>query len=284
MFSSFDMIVYDMFALEPNEFVRNIQPYRDGTVADQLINTRHMWSETFTLMASDYDELADLLQQITETVGVTNSRFASNPSKQIEPYAMRQFKLAEFLQFLQSGRNTFKTTIAAVQQQFEDSKQQQSEQEFEVKVQQAVRMLQWIKSDYKHERGEFDRVSKHFGINPKKMEKVYSSSKPKKLTMDVWKDLDNTDSWNIHSLKDVEYFATMYGRDYDKILMEILEPPHTIYCPIVLLRGGDYHLVAGNTRLMFCRALQIQPQVVIVEIGDDDDRTDARKRIQRPLG
>lgn len=279
MISFFDMIVYDMFALEPNEFVRNIQPYRDGTVADQLINTRHMWSETFTRMASDYDELTNLLQQITETVGVTNSRFASNPNKQIEPYAMRQFKLAEFLQFLQSGRNTFKTTIASVQQHYELEQQQQSQQKFELQLQNAVTHLKWIKGEYLYEKGEFDRVSKHFGIKSKVMEKAYAISKPQKLTMNVWKNLDNTDSWTIRSLKDVQYFAALYDRNYDKILTEILEPPHTIYCPIVLLRGGDYHLVAGNTRLMFCRALQIQPQVVIVEIGDDDDRTDARKRV-----
>ena len=278
------MIVYDMFALDPNQFVRNIQPYRDGTVADQLINTRHMWSETFTSVSTDREELEGIIQQITETVGRTNSRFAGNASKQIESYALRQFKLAEFLSFLQSGRNTFKDTIDAVQQVYDNEQQQQSQLDFEMQVARAAAKLNWIKSDYKHERGEFDRVSKHFGLDPRKMERAYAASKPQKLKMDVWKNLDNTDSWTTRSLEDVKYYATIYERNYEKILMEILEPPHTIYCPIVLQRGNDYHLVAGNTRLMFCRALQLQPQVIFVKIEEHNDRTDAGKRTQRTMG
>ena len=82
----------------------------------------------------------------------------------------------------------------------------------------------------------------------------------------MWSKLENTDSWDVSTIEDVDEIAHKYGRNYKKILVEMSATTHKTYCPIVVHHKNKYHLVAGNTRLMICRAMQVDPMVVIVDM------------------
>jgi hypothetical protein len=117
-----DIIIYDLFHREPNEFVQLIQPYRDVTVAEQLIDSKHQWSYYFNTYSNDTQELVDLLTNITEQVGTLNPQFAANPQKQREAYSLRKFNLAQFLLFLQTGKFKFADLILQVEEFLRSSK------------------------------------------------------------------------------------------------------------------------------------------------------------------
>jgi len=405
MITQFDIIAHDMFALDPNDFARLIQPYRDVSVAEQLINTRQNWSETFTTISTDSEELQQILTTITERVGKTNARFAARPEKQIEPYSMRTFRLAEFLTFLQAGKTAYADVLESladhepgtipkpkddgvtIDKQYEyvvysgyssDSKQLlkwiptalmhhaakstnipnvfeqpspkvaesaivknqplypifvdfvgealmeivnggnlqaaynldvpevpvvfrdrygkvvsakiESSGKFNMNIKvdhrklidnstteefaeyayhqhdsDAFKKLKWIKSGYSYEKGEFERTAKSMKIDVAALEKNYNTSKMVKLQNDVWRNLENTRSWDTQTIEDVDSTAKRYATNYKKIFVEMVTI-EKLYCPIILQKSGKYSLIAGNTRLMICRAMNVVPEVVIVAI------------------
>jgi len=86
-----------------------------------------------------------------------------------------------------------------------------------------------------------------------------------RLTDKDWSVMENTDSWDTTTLELVLYHTDHTGRDVKRILSALSDPHGQLPAPIVLrLPDGQYHLVAGNTRLMVCRSQKIKPIVLIV--------------------
>lgn len=140
-------------------------------------------------------------------------------------------------------------------------------------------MTVWYKDSFEKEAAEFNRTIKELlgkDATPEqinnllnKMKDSYSSARPQMLTDSVWRGLRNTDSWGtlmMNHVKDViKRNATINGqRTVIPIIKEIIGP--RARCPIVLQHNNYYTLIAGNTRLMICKLLEIQPRIVVVKI------------------
>lgn len=125
-----------------------------------------------------------------------------------------------------------------------------------------IRMV-WKKPCFRAELGEFQRVSQHFGISIWKLYWFFLTGKLVDLTDNVWSAMDNTDSWDTTTLELARLYADQVGRDADKLLSAL--PNGQLPAPIILRQpDGGYHKVAGNTRLMVCRALGIRPVVLMI--------------------
>lgn len=392
------IIISDLFSREPNEFLTLIQPIRNASVADQLISTRHMWSDAFNTISSDYSELENILVDITEQVGVLNSRFASKPSENREPYARRQFKVGEFLQFLQSGRNVFRNTLEQVTEYY--FKQQQAEKQyykypldpkfkaspnslmrelptlfvfkalqntfgedaFDIKqsleIQKMIqdgqvfeppkivtvggavftsenvdmvdacidleistipvlfvdnyakvtaastnsknefvvdcvrnnkaliekatseefvefayhqnymgeyKKISWIKSNFLDVKEHFENFAKQNKAEIKQLEDAYKNAKSQKLSDDLWKRIEKSQSGSIKQLEDVEKLRKIDNVDYRKIIVEMTNNKQMLM-PIVFEKNSKYTLIAGDLRLMICKAMNIQPNIILLKM------------------
>jgi hypothetical protein len=122
----------------------------------------------------------------------------------------------------------------------------------------------WTLPSFEDELGEFNR----YDLSREEVAAIrdqFSQSNMVKLTEDIWSRLNNTDSYDVRDEDEVASLAQEYMKDWVSI-KERLEDGGPMDAPIVLLRDGDYELVAGNTRLMLCRTMGITPQVLLVEL------------------
>ena len=136
-------------------------------------------------------------------------------------------------------------------------------------------MISWKKVPFQDELTEFKRVVVQFSDiisdrtkNLNELKNLYAKSHPMILKHSTWKILKNTDSFNIKTLNDVSKAiirneATRGSRQIDPIIKEFLN--QSSRCPIILSHGDkDFTLIAGNTRLMIAKALEIDPVKVII--------------------
>jgi hypothetical protein len=140
-------------------------------------------------------------------------------------------------------------------------------------------MTIWVKDAWRNEAGEFQRYvgknnayAKDIGLDNIKIEEwksAYDKSRMVILNDRMWKTMNNTDSWEATTLEKIHNFIRINDeggsgfRDIDKVIKEVRGRAR---CPIVILHKGKYELVAGNTRLMACRFLNIRPKIVVVNV------------------
>jgi hypothetical protein len=108
---------------------------------------------------------------------------------------------------------------------------------------------------------EISRTATELGVSPNDISMAIISGDMVQLNDDLWSRLENTDSYDVNNMQDFRNLSDMYGKDYRRIMAarpEELPPP-----VIVEYKPGKYHLVAGNTRLMWMRVKGITPVVVI---------------------
>lgn len=139
----------------------------------------------------------------------------------------------------------------------------------------------WKRPDISRERGEIERVVQGFlGLelneeNMRKIAKILNEASMVELSEEDWESLENTDSFhNIRQghLEDVEAKINEYNQELDPELKRNYEKHLyrfrngiAMECPTIVKKDGVLHLVSGNTRLMFSRALGVRPKVVIGE-------------------
>ena len=114
-----------------------------------------------------------------------------------------------------------------------------------------------VESEY----GEISRAASELGMSPFDISMAILSGETVHLEEDVWARLENTDSHEVTDMEDFRNMSDLYGKDYRRIMSANpgeLPPPL-----IVEYKPGRYHLVAGNTRLMWMRAKGLKPTVVI---------------------
>jgi len=157
--------------------------------------------------------------------------------------------------------------------------------------------IKYTKVPYEEEKEEFERyveeVSK--GIKEKKLKaalikenikaikNAYKEAKLIPLKNDMWKKLENTDSWKTTDEEKIEKAVARNERssgrrNIEKVIEEFLSGK--VRAPIVMSynrKNGVYKnhtLIGGNTRLMVARALgelspeYRQPEVVLVKLPD----------------
>lgn len=120
--------------------------------------------------------------------------------------------------------------------------------------------------DITSERGEFERVSKEFGIDTLVLEYLAQNGKLVELREDIWQILENTDSSDImpSDFEKVAELSTQVNRDWEAIHKGLLSGKE-IEAPIIMKHKDMYHLVSGNTRLMVARAMGSTPTVLLFE-------------------
>jgi hypothetical protein len=116
------------------------------------------------------------------------------------------------------------------------------------------------------EGSEIERTAQVFNIPLEDLKYAFIAGGMIILSDDIWSKLENTDSYNITSIEDAVKLANQYGKKWKSTLSaiknsEVLDPP------MILNYDKDrYYLVGGNTRLMFYKALGIEPKVLLATI------------------
>lgn len=132
----------------------------------------------------------------------------------------------------------------------------------------------WKKGDFDSELGEFERTLKEYysekeSKDPKvvkELKKMYQKSAIVPLSNSDWSKMINTDSYSTDSMAKIEYALKSNGtkRDLCRILYQFAEC--NVLAPIAVRLGNKkLYCVAGNTRLMIARTLDIIPSIVIID-------------------
>lgn len=115
---------------------------------------------------------------------------------------------------------------------------------------------------------ELERTAVDLGIPLESLREAFRSGSLVDLEGWVWCSMDNTDSNETFCLAEAEARAKLYGRNLERIVLG-MSARSSLPAPIVLLRGqGRPYLVAGNTRLMACRALGVRPKVWLMRLEE----------------
>lgn len=121
--------------------------------------------------------------------------------------------------------------------------------------------MTWTKPSFESESGEFLRVAQEEGISYDSLKRSFAHGYLKSLNRREWELLDNTDSYNISSIDEAIQYSEEYARDWKRI-KQAFDIGGSLPAPIVLeFNDGKITLVAGNTRLMFAKALHVKPVV-----------------------
>jgi len=128
------------------------------------------------------------------------------------------------------------------------------------------------------ERGEVARVAETFapeGVESfvRKFFARAGKSELVELDDEMWKNLENTDSWDITpgNWEAVRHHAEEGHPDNPRrwdLIRDTLVANKQIDAPIIVKVGDTIHLVSGNTRLMASRAAGIRPQILLVDMND----------------
>ncbi len=136
----------------------------------------------------------------------------------------------------------------------------------------------FIFPDVEKERGEIERVAQKYNPqNPEVFVRTFyervQGAKLVDLTEEMWRVLDNTDSFEIaldgwkEVAAQIEHTNKETGAERNwEDLKQKMEQGRELDAPIIFKHAGELHLVSGNTRLMVARAFGIVPKVLIVEI------------------
>ena len=134
-------------------------------------------------------------------------------------------------------------------------------------------MINWKKVAYNDELAEFERTARAFTTadndiktNVATLKLKYKTAKLKTLSLSDWKRLRNTDSYMTETIESAQKSIKRNGepRNLISIINEFITG--SVRAPIALqLSDKSLYLVAGNTRLMVARFLDIKPRIVVVE-------------------
>lgn len=116
------------------------------------------------------------------------------------------------------------------------------------------------------EESEIERTADVFNIPLEDLKYAFTAGSMIILSDDIWSKLENSDSYEVTSLDDAVKLAKQYGKDWKSVLTAIKNG--TIMDPPMVLNYDKtrYYLVGGNTRLMFYKALGIEPKVLLATI------------------
>jgi hypothetical protein len=133
--------------------------------------------------------------------------------------------------------------------------------------------IRWVRPTLKYESWEIERVvallaerSKERTSLTEKIINVVRTAEPEPLSDEVWKTLENTDS-NDQNLTMEKAQRLARENDRNPARIDALYGSGEVEAPIILIKyDGVPHLVSGNTRLMWARALGIRPFVIMVRL------------------
>jgi len=127
-------------------------------------------------------------------------------------------------------------------------------------------VVKWKEPSWQDEFGEMKLTSKELGIPLILIRKSFENGNLIKPVKSFLKNIENTDYNEVKTIDDVKQFAKVYGRNAD-VIIDGFEKGTSIPAPIVLIRKDKRpYLIAGNTRLMVSKALEIIPEIYAIYI------------------
>jgi cytidyltransferase-like protein len=122
------------------------------------------------------------------------------------------------------------------------------------------------------EEDEIERTADVFNIPLEDLKYAFTAGSMVILSDDIWSKLENSDSYEVTSLDGAIKLAKQYGKDWKPTLDAIKNG--TIVDPPMILNYDKtrYYLVSGNTRLMFCKALDIEPKILLATLDLPRDK------------
>jgi hypothetical protein len=112
------------------------------------------------------------------------------------------------------------------------------------------------------EENEIERTAQEFNIPLEDLKYAFTAGSMVILSDDIWAKLENTDSYDVKSLKDAIRLAKKYGKTWEPTLAAI-KAGKTIDPPMILnYDKSKYYLVGGEVVLSLYRALGSIPTVI----------------------
>ena len=122
------------------------------------------------------------------------------------------------------------------------------------------------------EEDEIERTADVFNIPLEDLKYAFTAGSMVILSDDIWSKLENSDSYEVTSLDDAIKLAKQYDKDW-KPTLDAIKNGTIIDPPMVLNYDKTrYYLVGGNTRLMFYKALDIEPKVLLATLDLPRDK------------
>ncbi len=129
--------------------------------------------------------------------------------------------------------------------------------------------LDWEKPTLEQEMGEIERTAEELGVPEEALLEAFNRAVLEDLNDHDWSIMVNCDSrdatWKLEEVR-----THLEGqRDFSQI-EEGFKNNHKIPAPIVLFRfGHPPYLIGGNSRLLGCRALHIQPKILALRLENE---------------
>lgn len=126
----------------------------------------------------------------------------------------------------------------------------------------------WVKPNIEEEEEGFQRAAKELGLDIEDMNQKASKGWTQQISKEIWSILQNTDSWTVESIEDVEKIAAKNNKDLEFIVSAIGKG-QSLPSPIVVFLGdGIPYLIAGNTRLMVSKMMGVTPEVFFFDLAN----------------
>jgi len=191
----------------------------------------------------------------------------TNNEDAIKQYLPDEVDIADFLQAL-SKRVKANTDATPVDIDLQERKYQNQDDTF---------------ADYvMSEESEIERTAQDLNIPIPDVRYAFTAGSMVVLSDDIWSKLENSDSYEVNSLDDAIKLAKEYGKNWKPTLDAIKDGDAVVNPPMVLNYGQDkYYLVAGNTRLMFYKALGKIPKVLMGVLDLDGPKPFPLKEVKK---
>jgi hypothetical protein len=138
---------------------------------------------------------------------------------------------------------------------------------YEAGVENELPKPQWQKPSLEEEMGELERHAEESEIDLNSLVEAFKQAELQELSDEDWENMENCDSRDTTWTSEQIHEHLEGKRDFKKI-EDGLSNGATIPAPVVLYREGHKpNLLAGNSRLLGCRALGLRPTVLAIHMN-----------------
>lgn len=128
---------------------------------------------------------------------------------------------------------------------------------------------EWKEPTIEAEESDFEMLADQLDISLDKIKEAFDEGELKRLMPSVWDKLKNCDCKKANSFKDIVDLSQKLQKknpDYKsnwKQFKKDFKNNKPVKAPIVMKYGDDYYLVAGNTRLMVAKLMDVSPAIYL---------------------
>lgn len=124
----------------------------------------------------------------------------------------------------------------------------------------------WVIPEEKHIEDQISLAACLFNVTSEKIVKSLRNPTTRKLTDKIWSQLKNTLSYNIKTVDEAKNIADEYGHHYNKAMFGYMNNRDMTMPVIIIKKGTNPYLVSGETEMLFARAFQVLPKVIVINL------------------